>query len=151
MAVTAWWFAGAMKNLLDRTKNIDWDTNTIKVMLTTVTYVPNQDTHSVKSSVTNEVTGTGYVAGGTTLTTKSLTQATNVYTLDADDAVWASSTITARLAVMYDDSGATDADKALLLWVDFGQNEVSSSGEFRIAWNASGIATATATDATGFP
>jgi hypothetical protein len=35
-----------------------------KTMLTTVTYVPNQDTHDFKDDVTNEITGTGYTAGG---------------------------------------------------------------------------------------
>ena len=61
------------------------------------------------------------------------------------------STITARRAVLYDDSGATDADKAVLLWVDFGQDESSSNGDFTVQWNASGIATVTPTDAAGFP
>lgn len=44
-------------------KEVDWDSDTIKVMLTTSSYTPNQDTHIYKSSVTNEVTGTGYTAG----------------------------------------------------------------------------------------
>ena len=127
--------------------NIDWDTNTIKVMLTTSSYTPNQDTHEDKADVTNEVSGTGYTAGGATLGSKTATTSANVLTMDAANTTWSSSTITARRAVIYDDSGGTDASKALILWVDFGTDESSSSGDFTIAWNASGIATITAADA----
>ena len=43
---------------------IDFDTDTFKVMLVTSTYVANKDTHTKRSDVTNEVSGTGYTAGG---------------------------------------------------------------------------------------
>ena len=149
--VLAYFYANALKNFVDRSQNIDLDTNTIKVMLTTNTYTPNQDTHSDKADVTNEVSGTGYTAGGATLGTKSVSLSNNVLTFDAADTTWSSSTITARRAVLYDDSGGTDADKALIGWVDFEADQSSSGGDFTIAWNASGIFTITATDASGFP
>mgnify|MGYP000402675218 CR=1 FL=1 len=44
--------------------NIDFDTDTFYGMLVTSTYTPNKDTHTKRSDVTNEVTGTGYTAGG---------------------------------------------------------------------------------------
>lgn len=149
-AVTAFWYANGLKHMA-QAAGLDFDTNVIKVMLTTVTYVPNQDTHEFKSSVTNEVVGTGYTAGGATLASKTITQTNNVIALDAADTSWPASTITARRAVMYDDSGATDTAKVLILWVDFGQDEISSNGNFTIQWNAAGIATLTAADAVGFP
>ena len=149
MAVTAYWYAGAFIQAFD--KEIDFLADSMKVMLTTSTYTPNQDTHDYKDDVTNEVTGTGYTAGGEALTTPTNTNTLNVVTFDAADTAWASSTITARLAVLYDATPASDATRPLMLWVDFGQNESSSSGTFTIQWNASGIATITATDATGFP
>ena len=79
-------------------KEVDWDTDTIKVALTTSSYTPNQDTHDYFNDVTNEVTGTGYTAGGNTLASKTITydDANNVIILDAADSTWASSTITAR-------------------------------------------------------
>jgi len=150
MAVTAYWFGAGLLNMA-KADLLDFDTNTIKVMLTTSAYVPNQDTHDNKDDVTNEVTGTAYVAGGMALGTKTVVQALNVVTLDAADTQWAASTITARRAVVYDDAGGTAATKRLILWVDFGQDEISSNGNFTIAWNASGIATLTAADAVGFP
>ncbi|MFN5320594.1 MAG: hypothetical protein ACK5D7_03930, partial [Planctomycetota bacterium] len=44
--------------------NIDFDTNSFKAFLVTSAYTPNKDTHTKRSDVTNEVTGTGYTAGG---------------------------------------------------------------------------------------
>ena len=121
-------------------------------MLTTNTYSPNQDTHDYKNDVTNEVSGTGYVATGTELTTRVNTNTNNVVKFDGDDTQWTSSTITARRAVLYNTIGlSTDATRPLMSWVDFGQDESSSSGTFKIVWNASGVSTITATDAAGFP
>ena len=54
--------------------SIDLDTDTIKVLLVTSAYTPDQDTHTKHSDVTNEVSGTGYTAGGATLANKSLRQ-----------------------------------------------------------------------------
>ena len=122
-------------------KEIDWDTDVIKVLLTTVTYVPAQDTEQYKSSVTNEVTGTGYTATGATLASKTVTYTagTNVHMLDAADTQWATSTITARVAVIYDSSPATDATRPLIGYQLSDADIVSSGGNFDIVWNASGI------------
>lgn len=51
----------------------DYLTDTIKVMLTTSTYTPNRDTHETKNDITNEISGTGYTAGGVTLASKTIT------------------------------------------------------------------------------
>jgi hypothetical protein len=123
-------------------KEIDWDTDTIKVALLTNSYTPDQDAHNYFDDVVaNEVTGTGYTAGGNTLANKtnSYNSATNVITLDADDTTWSSSTITARYAVIYDASPATNATKPLIGYVDFGSDQSSSNGNFTITWDATGI------------
>ena len=123
-------------------KEIDWDSDTIKVALVSSAYTPNQDSHDYYDDVVaNEVTGTGYTAGGATLASKTLTydSASNVVVLDAADAVWANSTITARYAVVYDDSGATNAQKALIGYVDFGSDQSSTNGNFTVTWDATGI------------
>jgi hypothetical protein len=143
MAVSAKWYGLAFQSAFN--KEIDFNSDTIKVMLCTSTYTPNQDTHQYKSDVTNEVTGTGYTAGGATLGTPTLTYTagTNVLMLDGADVSWASSTITARYAVVYDSTPATDATRPLLCYVDFGADVSSSSGTFQITWDAAGIATVT--------
>ena len=144
MAVTAKLYGLALKSAFN--KEIDWDSDTIKVMLCTSTYVPDQDAHQYKSSVTNEVTGTGYTAGGATLAsaTSAYTAASNTLVLDAADTSWASSTITARYAVIYDSTPATDATRPLIAYVDFGADVVSSGGTFSITWDAAGVVNVTA-------
>jgi hypothetical protein len=139
MSITAKMFGQAMLKAL--AKQIDWANDTIKVMLTTSSYTPDQDAHINKSSVTNEAVGTGYTAGGATLANKSITYdgASNTIKLDADDVTWAESTLTARFAVIYDDTTST-----LLGYVDFGQDMTSSNGAFKITWDAAGIFTVTA-------
>jgi hypothetical protein len=54
--------------------SIVYATDTIKAMICTSSYVPDFTTHQFKSSVTNEVVGTGYTARGTTLASKTATQ-----------------------------------------------------------------------------
>jgi hypothetical protein len=48
--------------------NVDLSSGSYKVLLTTVTHTPNQDTHTVRTDITNEVTGTLYTAGGVAVT-----------------------------------------------------------------------------------
>jgi hypothetical protein len=126
-------------------KKIDFDSDAIKVALCTSSYTPNQDTHDYFDDVTNEVTGTGYTAGGATLANPSITYtgATNVLKLDGDDTVWSSSTITARYAVVYDSSPGTAATNPLIAYVDFGADVSSTGAAFTITWDAAGIATVT--------
>lgn len=128
-------------------KEVDWDSDTIKVALVTSSYTPNQDTHDYWDDVVaNEVSGTGYTAGGATLGSKTATytSGTNVTAFDAADVSWTTSTITARYAVIYDDTPGTNATKPLIAYVDFGSDQSSSAGTFSVVWNASGIFTTTA-------
>jgi hypothetical protein len=143
MAVTAFFYGNAFLSAFN--KEIDFNSDSIKVMLCTSAYTPNQDTHQYKSSVTNEVSGTGYTAAGATLANASLTYTagTNVLKLDGDDVSWATSTITARYAVIYDSTPATDATRPLIAYVDFGADVSSTAGPFTITWDAAGIATVT--------
>lgn len=122
-------------------KEIDWDTDTIKVALTTATYTPDQDAHDYFNDVTNEVSGTGYSAGGATLANKTVTYtgATNKFVLDADDAAWTTSTITARTAVVYDASPGSDATRPLICYQQSDADVSTTAGTFTVQWSASGI------------
>lgn len=127
-------------------KEVDFDSDTIKVALLSSSYTPNQDTDDYWNDISAyEVTGTGYTAGGATLANKSVsyTSGTNVTKFDADDVSWTSSTITARYAVVYVATG-TASTSVLIGYVDFGSNQSSSSGTFSIVWDAAGIFTTTA-------
>lgn len=140
MAVTAHFYGVPIKNMYSGANVVDWDTDTIKVALCTSTYTPDVDTHDFFNDITNEVVGTGYTAGGKTLTASAPTYdtATNETRLDAADTEWAESTITARYAVVYKSTG-TSTTSPLILYVDFGENKVSSAGLFKIVWNAVGL------------
>ena len=123
-------------------KEIDWDSDTIKVALLSNSYTPDQDAHNYLDDViAYEVTGTGYTTGGASLSNKTNTYnaSTNVIVLDADDVTWASSTITARYAVVYDATPSTNATRPLIGYVDFGSDQSSSNGNFTITWDSTGI------------
>jgi hypothetical protein len=147
MAVTAFWYGQAIANAFGSTSsgnapNIDYLTDTINTALTTSSYAVDQDAHQFWSSaVGNEVTGTGYTANGFTHGSKTLTYTagTNVIAFDADDALWTTSTITARFAVVYDRTPGTDATRPLLMYVNFGADQSSSGGDFKIVWDPAGL------------
>lgn len=122
-------------------KEVDFDSDTIKVALLTSSYTPNQDTHDYFNDVSaNEVSGTGYTAGGATLASKTATYdaGTNVIVLDAADITFSSSTITARYAVVYGSTG-TASTSPLIGFVDFGSDQSSTNGNFTITWDSTGI------------
>ncbi len=122
---------------------IDWDDNsstTIKCMLVTSSYTPDADTHAFKDDVTNEVTGTGYTAGGKEIINRTITvdNVNDIGVYDGDDIEWTSSTITARGAVIYKDTG-TASTSPLITYIDFGADKISDDGSFTIQWHTDGI------------
>lgn len=131
-------FNSFKKKIMDG--SIDLDTDTIKVALVTSSYTPDQDSHDFFDDVTNEVSGTGYTAGGAALANKSVTadNTDNEGVFDADDVTWSSSTITARGAVIYKSTG-TASTSPLIAYIDFGSDKSSSAGNFTISWNSEGI------------
>lgn len=121
--------------------SIDLDTDTLKVALVTSSYSPDQDAHDNYDDLTNEVAnGNGYTTGGATLANKAVTadNTDNEGVFDADDVSWTSSTITARGAVIYKDSGVASTSP-LIAYIDFGSDKSSSNGTFQITWAAEGI------------
>jgi len=114
--------------------NIDFDTNTFKAMLVTSSYTPNKDTHDKRDDVTNEVTGTGYTAGGvTTACTVTKDTANDRVTLQFAAVSWATSTITARALVIYKSRGGASSADELVAYNDFGSDVSSTAGTFSVA------------------
>lgn len=141
MAVTAHPYGTPIKNWMTAANAFDFDTDEFKVALVKSGYTPNVDTDDFWNDVSGEeVSGTGYTAGGVKLTSLAVTydSATNEARWDAADAEWTTSTITARYAVVYKNTG-TSTTSPLVLYVDFGENKVSSAGTFKIVWNAIGL------------
>lgn len=113
---------------------IDFDTDTFKCMLVTATYTPDKDTHLKRSSVTNEVTGTGYTAGGAAATvTVTKDTANDRVDISLGAVSWASSTITARGAVYYKSRGGASSADELVGYVDFGADITSTNGTFSLS------------------
>lgn len=78
MAFTTYKYGKCYINLLGGevagdTFGVDYLSDTLKCMLMTNTYSVNLDTHETKADITNEVSGTGYTAGGVTLASKTST------------------------------------------------------------------------------
>lgn len=123
------------------TNGLESETAT-KLLLVTDTEAPNFDTHNFRDDILAEVTGTGYTAGGVTLTATELTISGGVLTYDAADASWASSTIANAMAgVQYFARGGASTADELILVSDFVSAVSSSSGTLAVQWSASGIAT----------
>jgi hypothetical protein len=140
MAVTAKVYGVPVKNQYNGAAVVDWDTDTIKIALCSSSYVPDQDTHDFFNDVTNEITGTGYSAGGATLASCTVTYdtATNEIRLDAADASWTTASFTARYAVIYKSTG-TASTSPLVCWIDFGSDQTGSSGTFTVVYDTTGV------------
>ena len=118
--------------------NIDCDTDTFYVLLVTSSYTEDKDVHDKRDDVTNEVSGTGYTAGGVAATV-TVTKDTVNDRIDVSlgSASWASSTITARKAVYYKRRGGAASADELVAVNDFGSDVITSSGTFTL--NASTV------------
>lgn len=129
-------------------KEIDWDeASKIKVMNCTSSYAPNQDTHRYKNQVTNEITGTGYTAGGAIVTgaTFTYTAGTNTLMLDANDTSWGPTATFSgvRYSVVYYDTG-TASTSPLIGYIDWESDQSVSGSTATINWAATGCFTLTA-------
>lgn len=121
---------------------IDLDTHTFKVMLVSSAYTFSA-AHTVKTDITNELsTANGYTAGGATLASVTWNRSSGVTTFDAADTVWTASggPITARRAIIYDDTAAND-DLVCSILLDTTPADVTApdGNPLTLAWHASGI------------
>lgn len=118
--------------------NIDCDTDVFYAELVTSGYAENQDTHTKRSDVTNEVTGTGYTADGKAVSvTVTKDTVNNRITVQFGSVNWTSSTITARKAVYYKRRGGAATADELVGVNDFGSDVTSTAGTFTV--NASTV------------
>jgi hypothetical protein len=89
-------------------------------------------------AATNEVVGTGYTAGGATLAGFTASLDTDTAILDwTTDPSWATSTITARGALIYN---STKANKAVAV-LDFGADITSTGDTFLVTFPLPAAAT----------
>ena len=140
MSATANWFGTPVKAYFGATATdkVDWVNDTINVAILSSAATITQDTNQYWSDLSaNEVTGTGYSAGGVALGTKTLTYdaASNTVRLKAADTVWNPVTFTnGRYAIVYKSTG-TASTSPLMGWVDFGANQSPAAVSFTISWD----------------
>lgn len=119
----------AFKNeIMIGTHNLGAAGDTIKIALYTSS--ATLDATTTAYTATNEVSGTGYVAGGNTLSGQVVTTSGTTAYLDFSDTTWAGSTITARGAMIYNSS---KSNKAIAI-LDFGSDKSSSASSFVITF-----------------
>ena len=84
-------------------------------------------------TATNEVVGTGYSAGGGTLTNVTPSASGTTAFADFADLTFSTATITARGAMIYNDTAAGNPSVVIL---DFGSDKTSTAGDFTIVFPA---------------
>lgn len=148
MAVTAHVFPQFQLGLASKLQNLSSDT--LKVALSNTAGPVTLATTGVQaaklftdwtSNVAAEITGTGYTAGGQTLTSVASSVTGNVWTFSAASPAWTTSTITANQAIFYDSTASTEQ---LICFWDFGGAVSDTAGTFTLTVSGSGIVTATA-------
>jgi hypothetical protein len=133
MAITQAMVTSFKVGVLDGT--FDFSSGTSQVFkIALFTSAATLDATTTAYSVTNETSGTGYTAGGNTLTisTNPTSSGTTAF-LDFADTTWSTASITARGALIYLANGGTNPAVAVL---DFGSDKTSTSGDFTIVFPA---------------
>ena len=102
--------------------------NTFKIALYTSDATLGASTTAYSS--TNEASGSGYTAGGNTLTSVTPTTSGTTAFTDFSDSTWSSATITANGALIYN-SNASNASCVVLA---FGSDKSSTNGDFTIVF-----------------
>lgn len=132
MAITTAMCTSFKKELLEGKHDFNATSgDTFKIALFTSSATLGASTTDYSSS--NEVSGTGYTAGGNTLTNIDPTTSGTTAFTDFADTTWSSATITANGALIYNTTtdggtGTTNAVCALA----FGGDKTSTNGDFVI-------------------
>lgn len=103
--------------------------NTFKLALYTSS--ATLDATTTAYTVTNEASGTGYTATGAALTNIDPTTSGTTAFTDFADLTFSTATITARGALIYNDTAAGDPSVIVL---DFGADKTSTAGDFTISF-----------------
>jgi hypothetical protein len=137
MAITQSLCVSFKKELLEAQHNFTSLTgNTFKIALYSSTASINSSTTAYTS--VGEVVGSGYVAGGKTLTGQSITLSGTTAFVTFSNISWASSTITATGALIYN---STNANKAVAV-LGFGGPFSSTNNTFTVTFPPATVTTA---------
>jgi hypothetical protein len=116
------------KELLEGLHDFNVGANTYKLAL-----YDNNASFTAATTVytaTDEISGTGYSAGGGTLTNIDPTTSGTTAFIDFADLTFSSATITARGALIYN---STNGNRTVCV-LDFGSDKTSTAGDFTIVF-----------------
>lgn len=124
MAITQTWTTSFKRQVL--LGEHDLDTDVLKIALYTSTAILGPDTTAY--TTVGETSGTGYSAGGITLTNVTVSAGNGIAYVDFDNPTWAGASFTARGALIYNSS---KSNKSMFV-LDFGTNQTAVNENFVI-------------------
>lgn len=122
------------------TAGLDWTTDTIKVALLGSGYSPDLNAQEFWDDVnSNEITGTGYTAGGLTITGATIVDNDDgTVIIDCDDIEWTGATFTVNYAVVYKDTGSASTSP-LIACIDLEGGVTITASPFSIQVPPTGL------------
>lgn len=112
--------------------------DSLKVILLDASYSPDRSSHTTYSDViANEVSGTGYSAGGALLDNKAWARSGSWFELTARDVGWYNLSASPRWAVLYNDTHGSDE---LIAYFDLGSNQSPDGTTMLIEWGTAIVA-----------
>jgi hypothetical protein len=134
MAITQAMCTSFKEDLLNKEQDLGNGADVIKIALYTSS--ATLDATTTAYTTTEEITGSGYTAGGVTLTNQVVSTSGTTAYFDADDPEWTSASFTTAGALIYN---STASNKAIAV-LSFGGDFTVTSGTFRIVFPAPGAA-----------
>lgn len=133
-----------LRDIFQNDTAVDLLADTIKLALFTNSITtPNYATNTAYGAApfnANEVSGTGYTAGGAALANDTITESSGDLVYDADDTSWTSSTFSSvRGGLLYDDTITTPTADPGVAGITFGADYSVTSGTFTVQYAATGI------------
>ena len=129
MAISSTLTTSFKKELLTATHNFATNGNAFKLALYTSSATLGATTTAF--TTTGQSSGTNYTSGGSALTKVAPTSSGTTAFTDFADTTWSSSTITARGAMIYNDSASGNPAVVIL---DFGSDKTSTNGDFTVVF-----------------
>jgi hypothetical protein len=121
---------------------VDFDTATVKCLLVGAGYTQNIDTHDFLDDITSEMTGTGYTAGGVTVSGVAVTydSANNRAMVDCTDVAFGTVTLTSVAGAVFYLSTGVSSTSLLVAFMSWTPVSVTGAA-FTLVVHANGLVT----------
>jgi hypothetical protein len=131
------WYADTFKQALAQDIALDLELDTHKLALYNNTLTPDFSATDPQYSSSNEISGTGYTAGGKVVTGTALSVSSGFLIWDGDNVQWDDSTLTGvRGGIIYADALTGNN---LIIGINFAADYATAAGTLLVAWHANGV------------